>query len=279
MQALSERLHAFASGTTLRRTELLGFSSLKTFAPPAEALCGQTLTSVGRRAKYLVWTFGRGTRVVLHLSGAGRLDMEVPAKSTKPRGGVARFVFGDGAHDERAILIREHGTQRKASWWILAPGDDGPLAGLGPEPGSTPFAHLIRTSDSNRRLHTDLRDQHVVVGIGRGWGDDIMHRARLSPFAALGALTPDERERLLTATTTVLDQALTLERTRTGGLSEAKLGARFAVHGKFGQPCPANGCGDTLRRVSFESYEMTYCATCQTGGKILADRRLSRLLK
>jgi formamidopyrimidine-DNA glycosylase len=105
-----------------------------------------------------------------------------------------------------------------------------------------------------------------------------LHRAKLSPYATLKSLGPAERERLIAATTEVLDEALALERTRTGGLSESKLGGRFKVHGRFGQPCPTP-CGDTLRRVSFESYEMTYCATCQTGGKVLADRRLSRLLK
>jgi formamidopyrimidine-DNA glycosylase len=194
---------------------------------------------------------------------------------------VARFVFSGGSAEapERAVLVREHGTQRKASWWILAPGDEGPLEGLGPEPDSEAFAELIRTSTSKRRLHSDLRDQHVVAGIGRGWGDDILHRARLSPFATLGSLNAEERERLLAATTSVLAEALALERTRTGGLSEAKLGGRFAVHGKFGQPCPSPGCAENLRRVSFESYEMTYCASCQTGGKVLADRRMSRLLK
>jgi formamidopyrimidine-DNA glycosylase len=281
MQALAERLALFTEGRALKKVELLGFSSLKTFAPPVEELYGQVVTSITRRAKYLVWTFSGGPRIVLHLSQAGRVDTEVPPKVTRPRGSVARFVFAGQAEDDpdRAVLVREHGTQRKASWWILAPGDEGPLEGLGPEPDSEAFAELIRTSTSKRRLHSDLRDQHVVAGIGRGWGDDILHRARLSPFATLGSLNAEERERLLAATTSVLAEALALERTRTGGLSEAKLGGRFAVHGKFGQPCPSPGCPDNLRRVSFESYEMTYCASCQTGGKVLADRRMSRLLK
>jgi len=281
MQALAERLALFTEGRSLEKVELLGFSSLKTFSPPVEELYGQVVTSITRRAKYLVWTFSGGPRIVLHLSQAGRVDTEVPPKKTRPRGSVARFVFSgeSGDDSERAVLVREHGTQRKASWWVLAPGDDGPLEGLGPEPDSEAFAELIRTGTSKRRLHSDLRDQHVVAGIGRGWGDDILHRARLSPFATLGSLDADERERLLAATTSVLAEALALERTRTGGLSEAKLGGRFAVHGKFGQPCPSPGCPDNLRRVSFESYEMTYCASCQTGGKVLADRRMSRLLK
>jgi formamidopyrimidine-DNA glycosylase len=292
MQALAERLDLFVAGRVLQKAELLGFSSLKTFSPPVDDLYGHVLESITRRAKYLVWTFAGGSRIVVHLSQAGRVDVESPPKSTKPRGSVARFIFAgaaagdsgdaataEGPKGDRAILVREHGTQRKASWWVLGPAGDGPLDGLGPEPDSPAFAELIRTSQSTRRLHTDLRDQRVVAGIGRGWGDDILHRSRLSPFATLGSLNVDERERLLAATRSVLSEALDLERSRSGGLSEAKLGGRFAVHGKFGQPCPTAGCGDQLRRVSYESYEMSYCASCQTGGKTLADRRLSRLLK
>jgi formamidopyrimidine-DNA glycosylase len=281
MQALAERLDEFASGRALQKVDQLSFSSLKTYAPSVDDLYGQTLESITRRAKYLVWNFPGGARIVLHLSQAGRVDVESPPKKTKPRGSVVRFILSAGANSdtEGGILVREYGTKRKASWWVLAAGDDGPLEGLGPEPDSPEFAELIRTSTSTRRLHSDLRDQHVVAGIGRGWGDDILHRARLSPFASLGSLSEEERERLLAATTSVLAEALALERTRTGGLSEAKLGGRFAVHGRFGQPCPTPGCGDEMRRVSFESYEMTYCASCQTSGKILADRRLSRLLK
>lgn len=282
MQALSERLDTLLAGMTLRRADLLGFSSLKTYTPAPESVLNQRLLSVGRRAKYLVWEFKDGTRIAMHLSQAGRLDVEQPAKVTKPRGSAARFVFGrdDAGLDEESVgvLVREYGTHRNASWWVLAPGEEGPLAGLGPEPGSGAFAEIIRTSDSRRRLTTDLRDQHVVSGIGRGWGDDILHRAKLSPFVSLRSLSPEQREVLLTAATDVLSEALELERMRNGGLSEAKLGGRFKVHGRAEEPCPTP-CGDTLHRVSFESYEMTYCPTCQTGGRELADRRLSRLLK
>ena len=282
MQALAERLALFAEGRALEKVDLLGFSSLKTFAPPVEELYGQEVRSITRRAKYLVWTFSEGPRIV-HAPLPGRPGRHRASGQEDPTPGIggALRVLGPGRPTipTRAVLVREHGTQRKASWWILAPGDEGPLEGLGPEPDSEAFAELIRTSTSSRRLHTDLRDQRVVAGIGRGWGDDILHRARLSPFATLGSLNAEERERLLAATTSVLAEALALERTRTGGLSEAKLGGRFAVHGRFGQPCPSPGCPDNLRRVSFESYEMTYCASCQTGGKVLADRRMSRLLK
>jgi formamidopyrimidine-DNA glycosylase len=277
MQALSERLTASLVGHRLREARLLGFSSLKTVSPEPAELVGHTLMSVVRRAKYLIFTFDHGPRIVLHLSQAGRVDIEEPPKVTRPKGAVARITF-DGDPQDRAILIREFGTHRKAAWWILGADDEGPLEGLGPEPFTPEFAKLIRTSSSNRRLHSDLRDQHVMSGIGRGWGDDILHQARLSPFGTLGSLDDIERERLIEAVDNVLSEALAKERSRKGGLSESSLSGRFAVHGRFGQPCPLP-CGDTLARVSFESYEMTYCPRCQTKGRVLADRRLSRLLK
>ncbi len=282
MQALAERLEAILADATLLRIEILGFSSLKTYDPQYDSVVGHRLVSVARRAKYLVFEFDDALHVVLHLSQAGRLDVERPPKTTRPKGSAVRFIFG---HDEAGlggtnvgILIREYGTHRKASWWVLAPDDNGPLAGLGPEPGSDAFADVILTSESRRRLTTDLRDQHMMAGIGRGWGDDILHRAKLSPFSSLRSLGVQQRTTLLDSITSVLAEALELERTRQGGLSEAKLGARFKVHGRAGEPCPTQ-CGDTLERVSFENYEMTYCPRCQTGGRVLADRRLSRLLK
>lgn len=282
MQALSERLNALLAGTALLRADLLGFSSLKTYAPTPDSVLGHRLVSVYRRAKFLVFAFDDGIRIVVHLSQAGRMDVEQPPKQTRPRGAAVRLVFARDATGTEGpavgALVREFGTQRKASWWVLPPGEEGPLAGLGPEPGSEAFAELIRTSNSKRRLTTDLRDQRVMSGIGRGWGDDILHRARLSPFASFASLRPEQREALLSAASSVLDEALELERTREGGLSEAKLGGRFKVHGRAEEPCPS-ACGDTLRRVSFESYELTYCPTCQTDGRQLKDRRLSRLLK
>jgi len=150
------------------------------------------------------------------------------------------------------------------------------LVGLGPEATSDEFGAWVRTSDDRRRVHTILRDQRTVAGIGRGYTDDSLHRARLSPYASLASLDADARERLITAIHEVLADGLERERRRTGGLPN-KLGDGWIVHNAHGQPCPV--CGTTLQRVSYESYEVTYCPTCQTEGKVLADRRLSRLLK
>jgi formamidopyrimidine-DNA glycosylase len=159
---------------------------------------------------------------------------------------------------------------------VLNAGDEGPLERLGPEPYSPEFEELVMTSTDNRRVHTWLRDQRTVAGIGRGYSDDILHRARLSPYAAVGKLDDGSRERLLAAVRSVLDEGLAEERKRTGGLP-TKLGDHWIVHGRAGAPCPR--CGETLRRVSYESHEIAYCPACQTGGKVLADRRLSRLVK
>jgi formamidopyrimidine-DNA glycosylase len=273
MQALGERVFAWLQGATFEGYEPLGFTGLKTFAPPPEDLIGRALVDVDRRGKYVLLGFGDGLRIAFHLSQAGRLDFEEPPKRTKPKGSVVRWKFSG----DRALLLREWGTERKAGWWVLAPGDDGPLDKLGPEALSDEFAEFLRTSTDGRRIHTLLRDQRTVAGVGRGYADDVLHRARQSPYASLKSLKPDERERLVESLHVVLADALERERTRTGGLSANKLGEHFEVHGKAGMPCPV--CGDDLKRVSYESHEVVYCPKCQTGGKVLADRRLSRLVK
>ena len=271
IRALAERLHEAEAGGVLHRVDLLQFSALKTFEPRLDSLVGSTLEAVGARGKYLVCELG-GPRLLVHLSQGGRVDLESPPKTTKPRGAVGRLRF-----DARpSVLIKEYGTQRKAGIWALAPGDDGPLVKLGPEADSDEAAAWLRSSDDTRRVHTILRDQRTIAGVGRGYSDDALHRAKLSPYASLAKLDAAERDRLVTSLREVLADALEAERARTGGLP-TKLGEHFTVHNRYGTPCPV--CGDDLRRVSYESHEVTYCPTCQTGGKRLSDRRLDRLIR
>jgi formamidopyrimidine-DNA glycosylase len=271
IRALSERVRDAVGGGVLHRVDVLQFSALKTFEPRLDSLAGRTLEDVATRGKYLVLDLD-GPRLLIHLSQGGRMDIEDPPKTTKPRGAVGRLRF-----DARpSLLIKEFGTQRKAGIWAAGAGDDGPLAKLGPEADSDEAAALLRSSEDTRRVHTILRDQRTIAGVGRGYSDDTLHRAKLSPYSSLAKLSAEERERLVTSLREILEEATVAERRRTGGLPP-KLGDHFTVHNRYGTPCPV--CGDDLRRVSYESHEVTYCPTCQTGGKRLSDRRLDRLIR
>jgi formamidopyrimidine-DNA glycosylase len=271
MQALAERLDEIYRGAALSGAQPIQFSGLKTFDPPVESLVGQEVKEVGRRGKFVTFDFG-GPRLLFHLSQGGRVDIEDPPKRTRPKFGVVRLTF-DG---RPAMLLKEFGTERKAGWWVLAKDDEGPLAKLGPEPTSDEFEALIMTSTDGRRIHTLLRDQRTVAGVGRGYADDSLHRAKLSPYASLKSMSESERKELVQAIRDVMAEGLEHELKRSGGLP-TKIGDHWIVHGRFGEPCPR--CGEILQRVSYESHEIAYCPNCQTGGKILADRRLSRLLK
>lgn len=275
MQALAERLDSLLHGARVVRADVLSFSGLKTVAPAPADLKDLVLSGVTRRAKYLIFDFGT-VHILVHLSQGGRLDVERPPKSTRPKGAVARIVFAPADGDRVALLVKEFGTERKAAWWIVEPDGDSPLDGLGPEPFSDAYEELIATSQDRRRIHTILRDQRTIAGIGRGFADDILHDAKLSPYDSLASLDADERAALVASTRRILEAALQRERKRSGGLP-TKLEGRFVVHGKVGLPCPR--CGSELKRVSYESHEVVYCPQCQTNGKVLADRRLSRLLK
>ena len=271
VQAMVERVADAIGGATFVGADVLQFSSLKTVTPRASELVGRAVTGLSRRGKFALIELG-GPRIAFHLSQGGRVDVEMPPKTTKPRGAVVRFRFEDAP----SVLVKEFGRERKAGWWVLAEGDDGPLEKLGPEPDSPEFERFVLEGEDGRRVHTILRDQRTVAGIGRGYSDDILHRTKLSPYASLDKLTAGERSTLLDAIRTILADALERERARSGGLP-TKIGDHFTVHGRYGTPCPV--CGDDLRRVSYGSHEVTYCPTCQTGGKILADRRLSRLIR
>jgi formamidopyrimidine-DNA glycosylase len=271
VQALAERVDARLGGAAFVRAEPLSFSALKTVTPSPEDLGGKRLDRVGRRGKFLVFELV-GYRLAVHLSQGGRVDLTAGSVNSRPKGGVVRLRFDR----DPMLLVKEFGTERKAGWWVLLAGDDGPMAKLGPEPFSDEFRDLIMAGTDTRRLHAMLRDQRQVAGIGRGYADDILHRAKLSPYRSLVSLSDEDRARLLDSVHSVLTEGLEAERRRQGGLP-TKIGDHWIVHGRYGTPCPV--CGSDLRRVSYESHEVTYCPTCQTGGRVLADRRLSRLIK
>lgn len=272
VRALAERLEHELAGLDLMAFSALGFSGLKTVSPAPSDIVGSVLRHVSSQGKYLILDFGDQGRVLFHLGNSGRLDLERPPKQTKPRGSLARLNF-----DKTAVLVREYGSERRAGLWVLAPGEKGPLSNLGPEPFEPAFAELVLTGKDGRHLHTFLRDQRTVAGIGRGYSDDVLHRARLSPFATLTSLNAARREQLLRSIREVLSEALDNERQRTGGLSDSSLGDRFAIHRRSGEPCP--NCKGRLERISYETNEVAYCPSCQTDGRVLADRRLSRLLR
>ncbi|TMK20780.1 MAG: hypothetical protein E6G65_06160 [Actinobacteria bacterium] len=190
VHALSERIDELVRGARFDRADILQFSSLKTYAPRPAELRGATIASVGSRGKYLVFAFEDERRLLVHFSQGGRVDVEAPPKSTKPRGSVVRLRF----EERPSFLVKEFGTQRKSGWWILAAGDDGPLAKLGPEALSPEAEALLLSSTDTRRVHTILRDQRTIAGMGRGYTDDVLHDASStrsrSNAAGAGAFPP-----------------------------------------------------------------------------------------
>ncbi|HSL58934.1 MAG TPA: DNA-formamidopyrimidine glycosylase family protein, partial [Acidimicrobiales bacterium] len=264
VRAHAERLTAGFAGAVLERFEPLSFTVLRTYDPPPDAAVGSPLVEVDQRGKLLVLRF-EPLAFVVHLMQGGRLRPDAK-RSAKPRGGQARWRFAD--HD--ALLLTEPGSERKAGVWTVVgdPLDAEPLGGLGPDADTLDADELAaRLADPPARLHTALRDQHRVAGIGRRLANEICHRARLSPFASTATLDADRRARLQVAVLATIDESLAFEREQSEMVpSAARPGA---VHGRAGEPCPV--CGDTVRAVEYRAYTVAYCPTCQTGGKVLAD--------
>jgi formamidopyrimidine-DNA glycosylase len=273
VQAHAERLTAAYAGARLARFQPLTFTALKTAAPAPELAYGLPLDHVGRRAKYLLLIFEPVTFIV-HLMQGGRLR-EDDKQAAKPRGGQARFKFEDG----RALLLTEAGTERRAGVWCVASDvvlTTPPLADLGPEATDVSAAELAGLFTAHpMRLHSFLRDQRCVAGLGRRLANEVCHRAKLSPFAATAKLGVDGAERVVDAIHVAVEEGLAYERSRPDMSSSADRPGN--VHKRTGEPCPV--CGDTIRAVEYSSYTVSYCPTCQTGGKILADNTTSRFLK
>lgn len=249
------------------------FATTKTIDPPLASLAGQRFTSVGRRAKRLLFTAEDGNTLMVHLMSAGRLA--VGGKRLKTAMLVVEFASGG------ELMMSESGHKRRAGVWLLRPDAlAAELAHIGPEPLEPAFtvdalAHQLR--EHPHQLHAFLRDQRAIAGIGRAFANEILWAARLSPYQRSATLTDDDVGRLHGAITGVLGAAVERLVPLSGNGLTTKADRGYAVHDRLGEPCPR--CGEAIRHVSFDEHTVFYCPHCQTGGRVLADRRLSRLLR
>ncbi|HEX4564918.1 MAG TPA: DNA-formamidopyrimidine glycosylase family protein [Solirubrobacteraceae bacterium] len=252
-----------------------GVNALKTFDPPLSAIEGERIERVRRRGKHLVVELSGSLALLIHLMSAGRLQLF--DKRAGPRDRTSRLLVRIG--DGRELRLREFGSKQAAWVKVLRSPeleDDPALAELGPEAWPVVPA-LEEVLDAPRPLHALLRDQHAIAGIGRSWVDEILWRARLSPYKRGSELDEDERARLAGAIEQALGDAIAHYEERIALPIPDKLPMPLQVHRRQGEPCPR--CGEVLRAVYFEDYVIAYCPSCQTEGKLLKDRRLSRLLK
>jgi formamidopyrimidine-DNA glycosylase len=264
-RALDDPVSAFA----VERAGPAHIATLKTFDPPLSALEGRRLTGAERRGKRLLFPTEDGELVLLvHLMSAGRLRY-LRAGEAGPKTPAFRLRFEGGGE----LVLTEAGAKKRAGVWLLTPAAaEEEVAHLGPEALGVGPERLgeILASDS-RRLHSLLRDQRALAGIGRAWANEILQRARLSPFALSTDLSPEDVARLSAAIDEELARGLEL---RERGAKDATV---YRIHNRLGEPCP--DCGTPIARVDYEEHTIYYCPQCQTGGRVLKDRRLSRLLR
>lgn len=281
VEALARFLSERASGQVIERVELAALAALKTFDPPVEALAGRTVAGATRRGKFLL-VDTEGLFLVLHLARAGwvRWSDALPAARARPgKGPLALRVRLEGG---AGLDVTEAGTEKRlAAYVVTAPEEVEGIARLGPDPldpqlDAATLSEIL-AAQGGAQLKKALTDQTVIAGVGNAYSDEVLHAARLSPFKPAARLTTEEVERLHSALVALLTGAVE----RSAGLPAMGLKAEkrsaMRVHGRTGEPCPA--CGDVVREVSFATSSLQYCPTCQTGGKLLADRRMSRLLK
>ena len=275
MEITARRLDAALRGVEVESVLAPGVNALRSFDPPLSALEGRAIAGVGRRGKLFLVEFAGDLTLLVHLMSAGRLQLF--EKRAGPRDRTSRLLVR--LPGDRELRLREFGT-KQAAWVKLLPSDvvfdDEMLATMGPEawPDPPPFDELVT---GNRPLHSLLRDQRVIAGIGRSWVDEILWHAKLSPFKRGDDLSLEEAQELRAQTIATLGAALDhYERVIDLPIPD-KLPMPLLVHRKQGEPCPR--CGTKLEAVFYEDYVMTYCPTEQTDGRMLKDRRLSRLLK
>ncbi len=250
---------------------------VRTFDPPLDAVSGKTVREIRRVGKRIALGFDDELWLVLHLMIAGRLHWKTAGVKISAKNALAAFDFPDGS-----LLLTEAGSKRRAGLFVIR-GEDS-LKSLDPG-GLEPLTATFDEFESvlrreNHTLKRALTDPHLFSGVGNAYSDEILHRARLSPLALTRKLKRDESERLFVATREILTEWTDRLRVEAGDAFPEKVTAfrpGMAVHGRFGQPCPA--CGAPVQRIRYAENETNYCARCQTDGRILADRSLSRLLK
>ncbi len=281
VEALAAFLTARAVGRVVARVDVVAVNVLKTFDPPPSALGGLSIGGVRRLGKFLDLDIG-GLHLVLHLARAGWLQWRESLPPAPPRPGKGPLALRLHLDDGSGFDLTEAGTQKRLAVYLVRdPAAVPGVARLGVdplEPAFTPDALAgLLTSAGRTQLKGVLTDQSVLAGVGNAYSDEILHAARLSPFKPAAGLSVADVSRLHAATVALLTAAVE----RSSGLAAGQLKAEkkvgLQVHGRTGLPCPV--CGDTVREVSFADKSLQYCPTCQTGGKPLADRRLSRLLK
>ena len=281
MEALAQHIREHGVGRAVARVDVASLSVLKTVTPPWTELHGKEVTGAGRHGKFLDLDI-EGLHLVIHLARAGWLRWADTLSAAPPKPGKGPLAFrvhlgppGQGP----GFDLTEAGTKKGLAVWIVREPTEVPgIAALGPDAMAVTrdeFAEVL--AGRTERLKNALTTQKVLAGVGNAYSDEILHMAKLSPFATAGKLTDDQLDRLYESLRAILTAAVE----RSVGQHAARLKGEkrsgLRVHGRTGMPCPV--CGDTVREVSFADKSFQYCATCQTGGKPLADRRLSRLLK
>ena len=269
MEAWRRQLDAPVSASPIAKAGPAHIATLKTFEPPLDALEGRRFRGAERRGKRLLFPTDDGELVLLvHLMTAGRLKF-LQAGEKGPKSPAFRLEFADGAQ----LILTENARKKRAGVWLLTPeAAEAELSHLGPEAlglGPERLGEIVH--GESRRLHALLRNQHVIAGIGRAWANEILHAAKLSPYALSSDLDDEEVARLAAAMDAELERGLEL---REAGASDAET---YRVHRRLGEPCHV--CDTPIAQVDFEEHTIYYCPTCQTGGRVLKDRRLSRLLR
>ncbi|MEU3275858.1 Fpg/Nei family DNA glycosylase [Streptomyces antibioticus] len=281
VEALKDFLTERVVGREIVRVLPVAISVLKTYAPPLTAVEGHEVTAVRRFGKFLDFRTEGGPHLVTHLARAGWLHWRDRLPDRPPRPGKGPLALRVALETGEGFDLTEAGTQKRLAVYVVQDPSEVPgVARLGPDPLAPDFDEARLTallSGERRRLKGALRDQGLIAGVGNAYSDEILHAARMSPFKLAASLTPAEVHTLYEAMRSTLTGAVDRSRGLAAGRLKAEKKTGLRVHGRTGEPCPV--CGDAIREVSFSDSSLQYCPTCQTGGKPLADRRMSRLLK